>query len=84
MRLTCLDLVSWVYMSLEQVSQVQVGPGKSGAGKFSSGKSDASKSSPGESGSVRSDFSVVLDDSGEPDDLDFWVSGFEILPQVFW
>lgn len=32
--------------------------------------------------SVGSDRSVVLNDSREPDDSDFWFYGFEVLPQV--
>lgn len=32
---------------------------------------------------VGSDLSVVLDDSGEPDDVNFRVFGFEVLPKVF-
>lgn len=38
--------------------------------------------SPVWSGSVGADVGVVLDDAGEPDDLDLWVFGFEVLPQV--
>lgn len=31
---------------------------------------------------IGSDVSIVLDNSGEPDNVNFWISGFEVLPKV--